>query len=243
MNFSKLHLTLQLLIAILISLPRRIYRVFCHFPALFTYLNRPALYGIRFRGIARCFLWLGEIPFLLLDLAGLPEWYELVNLWLKPNSRSLTSQELIWAKSLFGEMLPYQRIRIDERARLGPKQYRFCYVSFCVINSWERMPPAILIHELVHVWQFSRYGSPYILRALLAQNTRAGYDYGGIRALQMAREHDLTLEAFNYEQQAAIVEDFFRFQKKGPLRWGRGEDPHDPDTYRYFISALTEIHF
>lgn len=240
---SKLYLTFKLLTAIPVSFPFRLFRILRHFPALLRYISTPCLYGIHFKGINRLLLWLGEIPFLLLDLLGFPEWYELGSLWVKPRSRTLTDEELTWVKSMFGETLPYTRIRIDEGAHLGPRQYRFCYVSFCVINSWQAMSPAVLMHELVHVWQFKQYGSPYIVRALLAQSTQMGYDYGGIVTLQRARKQGRSLSAFNYEQQAAIIEDYFRLLAKGPLRWGRSTDPKDLDTYRYFARPLTEIHF
>lgn len=240
---NKLQLTLKLLIAIAASLPVRLARLLRHFPLLFQYLSKPGLYGIHFRSINRLLLWLGELPFVLLDILGLPEWYELGNLWLKPAARPLNPQELIWARRIFGENLPYWRIRIDERAHFGPRQYHFCYVSFCVVNSWEAMHPAVFIHELVHVWQFHQQGSVYILRALLAQRTFSGYDYGGKAALQHAQARGLSLHAFNYEQQAAIIEDYFRLQFNGPLRWERATNPQDLDTYRYFARTLTEIHY
>lgn len=240
---NKLQITLKLLIAIPASLPVRLARLLRHFPVLFQYLSKPGLYGIHFRSISRLLLWLGEIPFILLDILGLPEWYELGNLWFKPAARPLSSQELIWARSLFGENLPYWRIRVDERAFLGPKQYHFCYVSFCIVNSWEAMHPAVLIHELVHIWQFRRVGSVYILRALLAQRSRFGYDYGGKSALQLAQARGLSLHAFNYEQQAAIVEDYFRLQFKGSLRWEHAASQHDLNTYLYFVRTLSEIRY
>lgn len=196
------------------------------------------LYGIRLSIGARFLLWLGEFLFLFLDIIGIPEWYEMANCWIKRDSRPLTGEEKQLAKYIFGDTLPLDRLRLDERARIGPKQYHFCYVSFCVINSWEAMPPAILVHELVHVWQFQRYGSPYIFRALLAQRTRMGYDYGSFTALERAKMQGLDLQAFNYEQQASIIEDYFRLHRTGYARRNPEAAKKQFSTYQYFADSL-----
>jgi hypothetical protein len=72
----------------------------------------------------------------------------------------------------------------------------------------ERSNVAILVHELVHVYQYERAGSRYFAEALLAQH-EAGYDYGGAAALQEARAHGRHLRDFNREQQAQIVQDYY----------------------------------
>ena len=69
-----------------------------------------------------------ENVFLLLDLAGLANIYELLQEWFKPNTRGLRDWEKQLAKAIFGESIQYQRVRIDEYALVGPRQYRFCYV-------------------------------------------------------------------------------------------------------------------
>lgn len=234
----KLTFTSQRILDILQSLPTRVARITQHFFVFFSYLNRRPIYGVKLSLVGRFALWFGELFFLFLDLIGIPEFYEIVNLWFKTNVRGLKPGELRWAKTIFGDALPYARIRLDERAYLGPRQYQFCYVSFCVINSWHTMSPAVFIHELVHVWQFQQYGSPYILRALLAQQTSAGYDYGGIIALERAKDQKQGLTPFNYEQQAAIVEDYFRLKSGAPGRWQKIKDEQKLETYRYFINAM-----
>ena len=73
----------------------------------------------------------------------------------------------------------------------------------------ERSNVAILVHELVHVYQYERAGSRYFAEALLAQH-EAGYDYGGAAALQLsARARGRHLRDFNREQQAQIVQDYY----------------------------------
>jgi hypothetical protein len=234
----KLSLSARLLADIFRQLFPRLLRWAAHWLKLPAYLKNSRLYGVNLHPAGRLLLWTGEGVFLLLDIIGLPEGYEIANCWFKGRIRTLTEHEKALARSVFGSTLPLDRIQLDERAYIGPKQYRFCYVSFCLINSWEAMPPAVLVHELVHVWQFQRVGSPYILRALLAQRTSMGYDYGGTRALIQARERGMGLQAFNYEQQAAIIEDFFLLQQGGFARWvANGRKPH-LTVYRYFVDSL-----
>lgn len=233
-----MHLTTRLIADIFRLFFRRVERWFRHVFLLPHYVKTGLLYGLRLPIAARFSLWLGEFLFLFLDILGVPEWYEIGNCWIKGNSRPLTGEEKQLAGYIFGNTLPLDRLQLDERARIGPKQYHFCYVSFCVINSWETMPPAILVHELVHVWQFQRYGSPYILRALLAQRTPMGYDYGGLEALQRVSEQGLGLEAFNYEQQASIIEDYFRLHRTGFARWSADAVKKQLSTYQYFVDSL-----
>jgi hypothetical protein len=91
---------------------------------------------------------------------------------------------------------------------------------------------------LVHVWQFHHFGSPYILRALLAQRTDLGYDYGGLPALKRARAAQQGLQAFNYEQQASILEDFFRLHQSGFARWSPEGRKSQLPIYEYFVTSL-----
>ena len=150
-----------------------------------------------------------ELFFLLADCLYLPEWLLLLNRVLKCNTRPLNERELALAQSIFGSQIRYQDVRMDERAYLGCKHYRFAYVGFSGINTWGALSDPHFIHELVHVWQYERVGSVYIPRALHAQYAPAGYDYGGPAGLQSALNQGATLHHFNYEQQGDIVADYF----------------------------------
>jgi hypothetical protein len=99
------------------------------------------------------------------------------------------------------------------------------------------MDDALLIHELVHVWQYQRLGFRYIPQALRAQASGAGYDYGGTEALYRARREGKTLFDFNLEQQADIIADYFRLLQGRPPRWGYGWTDDLP-LYEYFARSL-----
>lgn len=179
-----------------------------------------------------------ETTFLLADLLFLPETFMHLNRLFKPNTRRLTEREIALARSIFGETIDYQKVRVDERSHIGCRQYRFAYVGFHFVNSWGELSDPHFIHEMVHVWQFQRLGSVYIPRALWAQRTPEGYDYGGIAALQNAARQGKTLADFNYEQQGDIVADYFCLKNGWKPRWCAANSAYIP-----IFEALVERTF
>ncbi len=63
--------------------------------------------------------------------------------------------------------------------------------------------PALLVHELVHVWQHQRHGTRYLSECLLAQRLGEGYN------VAVALEAGRPWEALNFEQQAELLERAF----------------------------------
>jgi Domain of unknown function (DUF4157) len=121
------------------------------------------------------------------------------------------------AASVLGPFsLRFQDIRVAQGGVLRPI-FRWnggrAFTTFHTVNLpttgyHERSNVAILVHELVHVYQYERAGSRYFAEALLAQH-EAGYDYGGAAALQLAQLQGKHLCDFNREQQAQIAQDFY----------------------------------
>lgn len=177
-----------------------------------------------------------EWSFWLLQRMRITHLYEFMALNTKAH-RPLTAYERYLARFVFGEAIDLDKVRIDERARVGPKQYHLCYVSFNIINSWGKMRDDILIHELVHVWQYQHLGAEYIPRALWAQRTLEGYDYGGINALHEAMKLGKKFWEFNYEQQGDIVADYFRISHGQSPCWGRG-NIEDLWVYEHFLEQV-----
>ncbi|MEL6971924.1 MAG: hypothetical protein AAFZ63_20075 [Bacteroidota bacterium] len=182
-------------------------------------------------------MWWLEAIYLLLDVVGLPEIYETLVDWVKWNSRALYPEEVELLIPIFGNTIHYDRVRIDEHAFIGPPQMKICYVSFYTINAWGGMSPALLIHEMVHVWQFQHWGSVYIPRALRAQASPEGYNYGGAPAVVNWARQDARLEDFNPEQQADLVADYWRLLNGWRTQWGPA-GPADIPYYGYFVDQL-----
>ncbi len=153
--------------------------------------------------------WVIDLLFYLLDVMGVSEILDIIHNGLKPK-RKLNPEELTLARGIIGEDCDLGIVYLTEKTRPLKADLYYAYVSFNTINSIEQLSKAILIHELVHIWQYQRYGSVYIYRALKAQNTKAGYDYGGYAGLLDKLQSEDGLLSFNFEQQASIVEDYYR---------------------------------
>ena len=155
--------------------------------------------------------------------------------FFKFNSRPLSSRELSVISSVFGDAISYELVRLDQSSYIGPRQMNIIYVSFHTINSWGKMPDHILIHEMVHVWQYEQLGAKYIPMALAAQTSQMRYNYGGVEQLQI--NMDKGLNAFNLEQQADIIMDYYIIKNDYKPRWGRG-NKGDLAIYEHFVNEI-----
>jgi len=194
------------------ELPKRLKRLLLHFLWWFPFRPKNDQYLI----IRNPLEWLLALPFYILDLVLIPEVYEILFELFKWNMRYLNESEQALSRVIFKDSVNPARIRVDEKAVIGPKQRNFAYVSFQTINSYGKMSEAVLVHEIVHVWQFLKFGSVYIMKALLAQNSKQGYDYGSVPGLVQMQETEKKFFAFNFEQQGDIVMDYYRLLKRPP---------------------------
>jgi len=126
--------------------------------------------------------------------------------------RGLSENEIVIAKEIFRNNLDLGQVFIFEKAKPLKKGLYHAFVSFNTIQSIKALSLPILVHELVHVWQYQRFGSVYIYRALKAQNSKAGYNYGGCDNLISCLEAGTNYISFNFEQQAEIIEDYIKMQ-------------------------------
>ncbi len=160
--------------------------------------------------------------------------------WLssfKSSVRKLTAAEVALAKTVYGESIDYSRVRVDERAWLGPRQFHFAYVSLNMINTYGPISAAHFIHEMMHIWQYQHLGIRYIPLALYAQHFGQGYDYGGEQALRKAVAEGKDIRSFNYEQQAEIVADYFRLMHGLPGKYL----PKHTDAYPLLASLVRAV--
>jgi len=181
------------------------------------------------------FNWLGTLFVYIFELLGLPGFYETISELIKFNTRVLSQKEITLAKSIFGDNLNYELIRWDKKAFFGAKTNKIAYVSFHTINSWGNLRKDIFIHELVHIWQYEQLGAVYIPRALAAQNTKEGYNYGGLDRLKKYEYKGLS--AFNLEQQADIIADYFRIKNNLKPEWGNAT-LSDLPIYETYVSEV-----
>lgn len=153
----------------------------------------------------------------LLDVIGAPELFAFV--WrMVTHCTPLSGAEIAAAAGVLGpRAIRYQDIRIAEGGLLKwvfQRNGNRAFATFHTVNlptagahARDNLP--IVIHELVHVYQYERAGSRYMAEAILAQH-QEGYGYGGDDGLRRSHSQGKRLRNFNREQQAQIVEDFFR---------------------------------
>lgn len=235
---------MQLFVHKLIGIPKRIHfaiiifytrlwRFFKHFTQIYSRRGGNSIFN-------HLSIWIIELVFLILDLTGIAEVYEIVIDIFKIRSRTLSEGEVDIAKSIFGNTIDYSRIRIDQRALLGPKQMRIAYVSFYTINTWGDLSIPLLIHELTHIWQYQKYGALYIPRALIAQRSNPSYDYGGLENLKRMKDSGETIESLNMEQQADLAEDYYLLISGEKAQWGTASI-YDIGTYLHFIKQFQAL--
>lgn len=178
--------------------------------------------------------WFADLFFYTIDLLWIPWMYEVIFLLLKNSVRRLNEHELEEGQKMFGNSIRYDLILFDDNAWLGVGKGVLAYVTFFMINFKLRMSMPVFIHELVHVWQFQQFGSVYISKAIKAQRSKEGYNYGGTEKLYAAMVKGLPVTSFNFEQQAEIMEDYYRKYV------GRNTTSIETNVYIYFVGMIRE---
>lgn len=170
-----------------------------------------------------------------LDILGLPELFAF--LWRAlTRAAPLTGAEIAAAAGILGpSALRYHDVRVAGGGilrlifRLNGNR---AFATFHTINlpgagEHTRTNMDIVLHELVHVFQYERAGSRYFAEALVAQQ-QEGYGYGGADGLREAFTKGKRLREFNREQQAQIVQDYYMHLRHG---W-------DAEAFRPYIDEL-----
>ena len=83
-------------------------------------------------------------------------------------------------------------------------------------------------------------GAVYIPRALRAQYSNVGYNYGGVSNLRSFLKKGKDLHAFNLEQQADIVADYYLIKDGYKPNWGNG-NKKDLPIYEAFINQIRNV--
>jgi hypothetical protein len=214
------------------EIPFRIFRLLKQFVGL-----GKILFDSDLRKWKNILQWNIELFFLFFDIIAIPDIYEFVIDVFKNHSRPLNEIEKAEAVKVFRDAINLDRIRVDDRARIGARKHKYAYVSFYTINLHGMLRPNLLIHELVHVWQYSQYGSVYIPRALQAQRSELKYNYGGLESLLNGIKGGLDLSSYNYEQQADIVTDYYKLMNGERVQWGSANS-QDIKTYQYYVDSI-----
>lgn len=155
--------------------------------------------------------WVGDLFFYLLDVVFVSYFYQIFSPVFKRDMRWLTPQEKELALSFYkGNFNPYY-VHMHPRMPLWIRRKAYAYVSLHTINYRTEISRSVLVHEMAHSWQYQRYGSVYVFRALLNQREENCYDYGGLQGLYDSMVSGKSLDEFGFEQQAQILQDAYDY--------------------------------
>lgn len=162
--------------------------------------------------------WLAGLGCLLADLTPLALAAESIFLLACRRCRPLHPWEQGLAHAVFGECLDPRLLVLGSPSRTAALFRTSAFVTCHTIHVASRIDDPVLVHELVHCWQYRRLGSRYIPEALWAQRWGGGYSFDGESGLEKGRLRG-GLDSFNVEQQAMIIETWYR------ARMVDGRDP------------------
>jgi len=150
------------------------------------------------------------------DIIHLPKLFEII--WpILTKTSSLTKNEIAAASLVLGTRhIKYNSIRVAEGGVLrlifklnkGRAFTTFNIVNMPSTGRHSRSYLDIIVHELVHVYQYIIVGSIYILQALRAQR-KSGYEYGGWKQLEKDWADGKHFRDYNREQQGQIAQDYY----------------------------------
>ncbi|WP_224373104.1 hypothetical protein [Hyalangium versicolor] len=168
-----------------------------------------------------------------------------------PNKRPLNDSELLAARKVFASAIQYPLVRIEKMGSFtelinGSRAYTLANSINLPGKAYANPSQytSIIIHELVHVWQYQHGGWGYVPNALWAQTLGDGYDFA--KALRQGK----SWAQMNPEQQAQMIQEAFRsayFENPG-ARFGvlanKGSvvraSSQTPDGFVDYTSALVD---
>jgi hypothetical protein len=166
---------------------------------------------------------LHQLSAAIFDLLGGPEVGQFL-MHLVARTTPLTTDEIATFASVLGPTaLRFNEVRVVEGG-LFDVVFRLngnlAFATWHSINlprdgRHTRANPAIVVHELAHVYQYEQVGSRYLGEAIywLVKTKRDCYAYGGPPGLQAACATGRRFSHFNREQQAMIIQDYFTLQR------------------------------
>jgi len=180
--------------------------------------------------------WIIDLIFYILDVFFIPDLLELLAVYMKPNTRFFNDKEKHLVYRYFGKSIKVENLRVNTKMTKVAQRNAHAFVTFRTVHFASYIAKEIFVHELVHIWQYQRFGSVYIYRALKAQQSKEGYNYGGAERLYHSMLEQKRFIDFNFEQQGEIFEDYARI-----IEYSDGNvSPLVLASYEYFVAQVQE---
>lgn len=142
------------------------------------------------------------------------------------SKRALTAGEIALAKTVFGDGIDYAAVRLHDRRILPPviqereqavaNGNNISFPRGAYSPDFSAEPDAkkqsVFIHEMTHVWQHQN-GVVSTPREAVRETLKHAFRYSRTYLHSLDEEKDLT--DYGFEQQAAIVQDYFLLTRHG----------------------------
>ena len=228
---DKIKFTFGLVIYFLKTLPIRLYRVLkAPFVLLINLFKSNSNLSQLLEDLL-CFI------VLFVDLLAGPEVIMILFIWPKRSLRLLDSKELDILSQTLGNSISEKLLVINQDANVLTSNGKFAFVSFFLIHTNKPMHDKTFAHELIHIWQYTRFGSAYIVKALFAQKSKDGYDYHGAKHLMNSYSYNKGIMEYNFEQQGEILADYYWLQVQKE-QFSNLIYEHNNRIYAYFIEDI-----
>ena len=160
-------------------------------------------------------IWPIELIVLIFDLMGFPDFIMQIRLLVNKDMRKLTSEEINIIHDFYGVVPFTHKIWMNPRDVFKFRRFAYAFVFHNSINYHLVITVPVLIHEFMHVIQYHLVGSVYIVRALFAQRSIEGYNYGSPMTIYNNMMVGKKIWDYNYEQQAQIMQDYYEISRSG----------------------------
>ncbi|MDX1978933.1 MAG: hypothetical protein SFV51_01595 [Bryobacteraceae bacterium] len=127
---------------------------------------------------------------------------------LSRSSRPLTNEERCLLGEVFGESLDLDAIRIAETSFANSPTTLGNSIR---LRKGASLPPWVLVHEAMHVWQFQTQGTAYVSDSAFHQGVSLLLTGSRAAAYEVTLAPGRSIHDYTAEQQAMIVENAFQF--------------------------------
>ncbi|MBI4850950.1 MAG: hypothetical protein HY819_03890 [Acidobacteria bacterium] len=117
---------------------------------------------------------------------------------------ALSPQEIKLLEKIFYSSIDYKKVRVKAgNSHLLTISGRAFVMGNTIYMPRENYLTSLLIHEMVHIWQYQNQGYDYISKSLKGQYLGEGYDF--VKGIEGAKPW----VKLNPEQQASLIEEAY----------------------------------
>ena len=226
---ERIYLNWLTILTLFMTYPIRLLRLFFHF---FQWIPLVRKNHLPSKGFAE---WIIDFGFYMGDLFIIPDVFEFISVWIQPQTRLLDDDEIHYAKKYFYNKVELRNVRVNNHIPKRLEKVAVAFVTFNTIHFSKQISLPIFIHEMVHIWQYQKFGSVYIFRALKAQRSKEGYNYGGLETLYSKMLKNYVFTDFNFEQQGEIFEDYCKMKESET-----NGNPIVEASFEYFVGQVRD---